>query len=154
MEYYFLDTSALVKKYHCESGTDVILNIINKNNINIYISDIAVIEFHSALLKKVRQHEIDRNACDMALQKFLQDCEAGDYLIEEFNDHIKEKSVDALNAYSVDYGLRTLDSIQLATALVLHDRDMLTYFVTSDLILERVAKAIGLKPINPETWSI
>ena len=56
MEYYFLDTSALVKIYHRESGTDVILNIINKNNINIYISDIAVIEFHSALLKKVRQH--------------------------------------------------------------------------------------------------
>ena len=71
IEYYILDTSALVKIYHRESGTDVILNIINKNDINIYISDIAVIEFHSALLKKVRQHEIDRNACDIALQKFL-----------------------------------------------------------------------------------
>lgn len=152
MEYYFLDTSALVKIYHRESGTDVILNIIDGNNINIYISDIAVIEFHSALLKKVRQHEIDGNACDIALQKFLQDCEAGDYIIEGFGEHTKEESVGVLNAYSIDYGLRTLDSIQLATALLLHDRDMLTYFVTSDLILERIAKAIGLKTINPETW--
>ncbi|MEA1905978.1 MAG: type II toxin-antitoxin system VapC family toxin [Euryarchaeota archaeon] len=149
MEYYFLDTSALVKIYHRESGTDAILNIIDKTNINIYISDIAVIEFHSALLKKVRQHEITRNACDIALQKFLQDCEAGDYTIEGFGEHTKEESVSVLNAYSIDYGLRTLDSIQLATALHLHDRDMLTYFVTSDLILERVAKAIGLKTIQP-----
>lgn len=79
----------------------------------------------------------------------MQDCEAGDYLIKGFGEHTTEESVDVLNAYSIDYGLRTLDSIQLATALVLHDRDVLTYFVTSDLILERVAKAIGLKTINP-----
>ena len=82
----------------------------------------------------------------------MQDCEAIDYLIEGFGEHTKEESVDVLNAYSIDYGLRTLDSIQLATALLLQDRDMLTYFVTSNLILERVAKAIGLKTINPETW--
>lgn len=72
--------------------------------------------------------------------------------MEGFGEHTKEESVGVLNAYSIDYGLRTLDSIQLAIALLLHDRDMLTYFVTSDLILERVAKAIGLKTINPETW--
>ncbi len=52
----FFDTSALVKLYHKEDGSDYLADFLNQNkdDLVITISDISKIEFHSAFLKRVR----------------------------------------------------------------------------------------------------
>jgi len=46
----FLDTSSLIKLYHNEVGTDVLDKILEYNEIDeIYLSDIAKVEFSSAI---------------------------------------------------------------------------------------------------------
>lgn len=55
---YFFDTSALVKRYHEEVGTDAIDAAFEKSDVVKVISDISVIECYSAFAKKVRTGEI------------------------------------------------------------------------------------------------
>ncbi len=60
---YFFDTSALVKLYHKEEGTDTLDNLLSSQNPVIVVSDIAIIEMVSALLKKARMQLLDKTAC-------------------------------------------------------------------------------------------
>lgn len=55
----FLDTSALVKLYHEEAGTDNLTEFLEKHSgdLILTISDLTIIEFHSAILKSVRRME-------------------------------------------------------------------------------------------------
>jgi len=52
MQYYFLDTSALVKRYHQETGTKIIDKIFDSEEKVIIISNISISEFVSALNRK------------------------------------------------------------------------------------------------------
>lgn len=67
MKRYFLDTSALVKHYHQEVGTDTVDEIFNSKERLLLISDISIIEFHSALGLKVRTAEITKDAFKHAI---------------------------------------------------------------------------------------
>jgi len=56
----FFDTSALVKYFHEEEGTAQITELISGSmNNEIWVLDLARIEFSSALYRKYRAKEID-----------------------------------------------------------------------------------------------
>ena len=59
----FFDTSAIIKLYHDEDGTDDVLSIINSYDPLILVSDLTQIEFVSAFAKKVRTKEITEAIC-------------------------------------------------------------------------------------------
>jgi uncharacterized protein len=55
----FLDTSSLIKLYHQEIGTAYLDTIFENFNINeIFLSELAKIEFDSAVYKKVRTKDL------------------------------------------------------------------------------------------------
>lgn len=55
----YLDTSSLLKLYHFEEGSDILDNLFANNPItDIFLSEIAKIEFASAIWKKVRTKEL------------------------------------------------------------------------------------------------
>jgi len=56
---YFFDSSALVKLYHAERGSDRISAIFDEPDRRIMISRLAGVEFHSALALKVRTGHLD-----------------------------------------------------------------------------------------------
>lgn len=58
---YSLDTSALVKHYHQEEGTDVVERLFKASD-RLIISDLSIIEFYSAIGLKVRTREITAKA--------------------------------------------------------------------------------------------
>ncbi|MDA3915744.1 MAG: type II toxin-antitoxin system VapC family toxin [Deltaproteobacteria bacterium] len=70
MSKYFLDTSAIVKRYHSEEGSDFIDRLFAKAGAEFIISDISIIEFYSALSLKVRVGEIDEENF-MSLRKLF-----------------------------------------------------------------------------------
>ena len=55
---YFFDTSAVVKVYHEEKGSNIILPIYNAND-SILISELSKVEFLSTIHKKLRSNEIN-----------------------------------------------------------------------------------------------
>lgn len=71
---YFFDTSALVKLYHKEKGTDTVLGIY-KSRDKIAISELARVEFYSTIYRKYRDGEIELKTLNILIKKFDSDSE-------------------------------------------------------------------------------
>jgi len=69
----FVDTSALVKLYHREIGTDNFINSLHRqDNLVITMTDISRVECHSALMKRVRIGKLSLKNAREALTFFEQ----------------------------------------------------------------------------------
>ena len=135
----FLDTSVLVKLYHNEMNSEKIIEQL-KSVSQIYLSEIAKIEFCSAIWKKFRTKEIDINQTKKVISLFLNDSDK--FIWINLNSKILQKAVNSLSDFG-DIGLRTLDSIQLASALTLSEFDCL--YCTEDKLLKTIFKRLELK---------
>lgn len=70
---YFLDTSALGKRYHLEVGTADVDAIFQTQGAQIYISRLAFVEFRSAFARKVRNQQITQAGYQHACTLFETD---------------------------------------------------------------------------------
>lgn len=70
MKYYFLDTSALVKRYHIEKGTEYIDAVFKKRD-RILISSLAILELTSSLNRKKLEGRLSENELSAMLAKFF-----------------------------------------------------------------------------------
>jgi len=143
MSRFFFDTSALIKLYHQEKGTDVVDELLVQDQpLIIVISDLTLIEIVSAFAKKVRTQAITKTAFTMAVTAFEKDVEAFELIAIEQN--VKSRAIQLLKTRSLERGLRTLDALQLASALAANDKSPLDLFVAADKTLLAVAKQESL----------
>lgn len=112
MAAYFLDSSALVKLYHPETGTPAVDQIANTAGNLIRISRLTVAELTSAFAIKVRTQSISREDANAFLHRFRRDITAGK--LEAFSIGEPEFTAAELlvERYSFDLRLRALDSLQ------------------------------------------
>jgi predicted nucleic acid-binding protein len=136
----FLDTSSLLKLYHQEADTDVLSNSLADVE-EIYLSELARLEFRSAAWKKVRTKEIDSEIAQAIVAYFEEDYSKFSWI--KLDSTIINQAVSLLNQYGI-VGLRTLDAIQLSSALSLKEnKDML--FFTHDKLLQSIFEQEGLR---------
>lgn len=127
----FLDTCALFKLYHDEEDTIRFENIFKKNTISsVFISELTTLEFSSTLFKKVRTKEITELQAKQTISVFNSDLSK--YHIVLIDSAVIKAAINLVAKYG-NVGLRTLDSIQLATALLIKEKAEL--FVTADKLL-------------------
>ncbi|WP_113925002.1 type II toxin-antitoxin system VapC family toxin [Cognataquiflexum aquatile] len=139
----FFDTSSLFKLYHQEQGTQEILDFFEINKINrIYVSEIAKIEFASVIWRKCKMGEVKEDDAKILLSKFEIDLQK--FTVIPFNQQLSNNSIILIGKYWKS-GLRTLDSIQLAS--VIEIKKEIEYFFTSDLILKEISILEGLKTV-------
>ncbi len=134
----FLDTSALVKLYHEEDSSFEVETAISKVE-EIYLSGIAELEFRSTIWKKVRTNELDTVNANTTIEAFEDD--VNKYSWVEIDSESIQLSKDLLMKYGQN-GLRTLDSIQLSSAVSLKNTNC--QFVTFDLRLRTFFQEEGL----------
>jgi predicted nucleic acid-binding protein len=137
----FLDTSSLIKLYHDETGTSELDKVFRDNSIQVvFLSDIARIEFNSAIWKKVRTKDLsEKEAMDVI------DCFSEDYLkytFIEVDESIILLARNLVSKYGLK-GLRTLDSIQLASIVKLKEELSLTF--SADDLLKTLIGLEGVK---------
>jgi len=136
----FLDTSSLVKLYHQEEESDFVMKALSSDIREIFLSELAILEFRSALWKKIREREIEEKAAIEVIKCFQGD--AGNFQWILLQSDIVDSASDLLMKYG-NCGLRTLDSLQLAAALTLRDEECI--FLTSDKLLHTLFKEEQLK---------
>ena len=146
---FFFDTSALIKLYHQEVGTEQVEGIFGQTENSIIISELAIVELYSSLARKVRTKEISLQAQEKAIENFDKDC-AQRFVIEPLGSAVLQKAKELLQRYGNTKALRSLDALQLAAGLVARAREELV-FVCIDSKLLGVAAAEGLQILNPET---
>ena len=149
MKTYFLDTSALVKRYHQEVGTEVIDKIFGEEDKELFISDLSIIEFHSAIALKVRTREISRDAFSHLIGLFSNELDVGLYRVMRIDEAEKQEAVELLTKYGFGYALRTLDSLQLA-AMESVGKANVDWVVCADARFCEVIRLQGFQVINPE----
>jgi hypothetical protein len=146
---YYLDASALVKRYASEAGSDWIVAITDSTaNHTITFSEITLAEVAAAWTAKQRAPQgCTVEERDRALSRFLQDC-AEHFLLLQVDRSVIGRAVDLTQAHR----LRGYDAVHLSTALIANDdlvkqaHSPLT-FVASDGDLLTAAQAEGL-PVN------
>ncbi len=144
MKRYFFDTSALVKVYHREEGSDFCLKIYSSQS-PIIISELARVELLSALYRKHREKQLNAKALQAVLRIFKLDCNDR-YEVLQLASLIYDDACGLLTQHSSIYGLRTLDSLQLATFLNYCEKDQ-DSFVCADKKLFDVVKSEGVDAI-------
>ena len=137
----FLDTSSLLKLYHHEEGTEALHIALSQNLEAIYLSEIARLEFRSAIWKKTRTGEIDINMANTVISCFQQDNIKYQWIYLKID--VIQQASKLLMQYGQE-GLRTLDALQLASELTLKKQQNVSFF-TADKLLKYFFKQEGLK---------
>ncbi|HZQ90829.1 MAG TPA: type II toxin-antitoxin system VapC family toxin [Terriglobales bacterium] len=145
MSLYYLETSALVKLYVRESGTEALLELTASADHQFAVLTLSAVEMRSALRRRERAGDIDRNASDLILDRFLRHSQ---------NFFIQQPTGDALlpeAASLIDrYALRALDALQLAgCSLMARSGGAAPVFTSADSELLDAASAEGFAVLNP-----
>lgn len=141
----FFDTSALVKYFHEEEGTDIVTPLIENTDNEVWISALAFVEFTSALHKKYRAGVLGKREIALALDRFTEACSV--FSVEPLGQAVSQEAIVLLNQYGPTHNLRTLDALQLAAFSLIADSD--SVFVSADINLCAVAALAGYSVINP-----
>jgi predicted nucleic acid-binding protein len=137
----FLDTSSLIKLYHTESGTKELDSLFEINSIQeIFLSEISKIEFNSAIWKKVRTKDLTIDEATEITDSFTNDYANYSFVGSDYDLILRAK--DLVTKYGVQ-GLRTLDSIQLAS--IIEIKSDLSFAVTADHLLHTLINLEGIK---------
>jgi uncharacterized protein len=144
---YYLETTALVKLYVREPGTERMLRLVSRtNNHRFAVLTLSRVEFHSAIRRREREGDVDPLLARRLLNRL------GEHMETKFVKQVINDSVLDLAASLVDHHpLRAYDAIQLAGCLTLKagsGGDGPT-FVSADHRLTEVAQAEGLPSLNP-----
>jgi uncharacterized protein len=147
---YFLDSSALGKRYHPEVGTAHVEALFQAQQPARFISRLSVVELQSVFAGKVRTRAIVEADLELLRARFLQDISQRELRIIRMTDGHYREAERLIQQHGVRRSLRTLDALQLSVALALHRRVALDAFVCADQGLCSVAQEEGLRIINPE----
>lgn len=145
---YFLDTSALVKLYHSEAGTERVEAVFNQLESPAVISELATVEIYAALARRVRMGDITARAHDEAIQNFEDDC-VQRFIVDPLGSPVMHKARELLQKYGSTRALRTLDALQLGACLMVQSRGEVV-FVCADTPLGALGRLEGLTVLNPE----
>ncbi len=105
----FCDTSALVKLYIVEEGSDLTRRAANEAD-TLAVSRIAWAEFYAALARRARMVPADEPALDEAREALSS--QWPDFIVVDVSQRIVEIAGDHAELYA----LRAYDAVQLATA--------------------------------------
>jgi uncharacterized protein len=136
---YFFDTSALVKIYHQEMGSDRILPLYQGDE-TIVISELSKVEFVSTIHKKLRTGEITTDTLDAVKNRFLADCSSR-FVVIHIASFIVDAALDFMNTHGRTNHLFSLDALQIATLSIISEKD--TTFICADKRLTALVKTIG-----------
>lgn len=145
MTSYYLDTSALVKAYVREAGSETISRIVNdQDSTQVVLLAITRAEFHSALRKKQRENGIQTETINQIVAIFESHL-ASRFLMQPVSDTVISIAVDLLHRHP----LKAYDAVQLAGCLALASGTWTPTFVCADRALLKAASTEGIPTLHP-----
>jgi len=154
MDIYFFDTSALVKRYVTEAGSDWVMTRCQpKQDTMLIISQATLVEVVATFCRKAREQNIKQSISeterDRIISLFREDTQR-QYIVIPVTPFIYTQAGDLCRFHK----LRAYDAIQLTCALLVHKKlatlaIQAPIFVSSDIELLTIAHEAGLNIENP-----
>lgn len=149
MRLFYLDSSAIFKRYRRESGTEVVDQILDgpRAGDRFYISFLSALEVTAVVLRLSKGGQLATTIGNQVLADFRQD------LGRLFDVWPLDQAVAAAAVRTIErYTLKAPDAIHLTTALAINwaNPSANCILVTSDVDLLRAADDAGLHTLNPQ----
>lgn len=149
MPVYFMDSSAMVKRYVNEIGSAWVASLLSAGAGNlIHLSRLAEVEVISALARRERAGTLSAGAAAVAMGQFLSDLVGRLQVVE-----IAPPTITHAVVLARTHALRGADAIQLAAALEAINRHVTSgsavTLVSADAALNSAAAAEGLAADDP-----
>jgi len=149
MPTFYFDTSAIVKRYRKEVGSEVLDRIFELEEYGFAASFWTILEFIVAFSARMKRKELFREAFNMVVSCFLKDV-LDRFAITSVNDEL----IASATPLAVKHALPSADCIQLASSLylrrALESGGEKLVLVCSDKDLCKAAEKEGIEFINPE----
>ena len=134
----FCDTSALVKLYIAEMGSDVVARRVVESEA-VAVCRIAWAEAHAALSRRAREVPMDVRTIDLAKAALAEDWTK--FVILDVSQQLVEQAGD----YADTFALRAYDAVQLAAASEMaRITQSPVVFASFDARLNKAAKTLGM----------
>jgi predicted nucleic acid-binding protein len=152
MPTYYLDASAIVKRYVSEMGSAWVQALSSNEENTLVMGEIALAEVASAFARAARDGRISNEERLSYLDLFIGDC-AERYRLVAIERTIIDRAVDLTQSHC----LRGYDAVHLATALAVNAELLRKHllpltFVAADEDLLKAAEAEGLVAENPNSY--
>ena len=129
----FFDSSALVKRYIHEEGTDRVIDLCNDSS-EIIVSIICITEVLSACNRLLRENLISKKQYDIIKNEFLNDIDSA--TVVNLTGEVIQVSINCLEKGTN----RSLDALHIGAAITYNsDR-----FITGDMRQKSIAEVMGL----------
>jgi predicted nucleic acid-binding protein len=141
---YFVETSALAKRYIAETGSEWLRALLDPSTgCSIYVVRVTAIEIIAAITRRERSRTLAPTDASTASQAFRSDLAAAYQVIEE-----TPALADRAMLLAEQHGLRGYDAMQLAAGCEVHVRDLAAglpdvTFISADTALNTAAIAEG-----------
>lgn len=141
---YYFDTSALLKRYLLEEGTNEVLSLFRKNEVIPVTSLLTQVEGFHGICRKWNEAKASIKLRQQVLRQFQRDMQTFQIVtVDSALIKISKKLVQ-------NHLLRSLDAIHIASALVFKKRgNEKIHFVSCDNLQNKVAQQQGLLTLNP-----
>lgn len=146
----FLDTSALAKLFVPETGTAELNAMLSQADMEIWVSELARLEFHSMAWRRCREGALDTSQVSSLLAEL--DLQLDTWQVIDLTPAVLSTARELLAAHAAQHALRTLDAIQMASFMVTLEDGPAT-FACADQRLCAVASARGHLTFNPVAGS-
>lgn len=137
----FVDTSALVKLYRAEPDSLVVQAAVSKSDI-VILSRLTSLEYDSAFYGLVRSGQISLTDAIGYIGDYERDNASYEFI--ELTRAVLDLARDLLGKHGATVRLTPPDAIQLASGLVEHQKNPLSGFVTTDVVMRKLAALEGL----------
>ncbi|MDQ1327485.1 MAG: hypothetical protein QG641_766 [Candidatus Poribacteria bacterium] len=144
----FFDTSALIKYFHEEKGTEFVTKLIDDPENYTWISELSMIEFYNFSYRFYRESRISDMELNKSINGFERRCTY--FNTVALNLAVVNGARELLTKYGKRFPLRSLDSVQLVSYNLVYENGKDWAFVTSDDRLIQILQSIGMKVINPQ----
>ena len=148
MPVFYLDTSAIVKRYLNEPGTEAIDRLFDEPQADtkFYTSFLTTLELTSSILRLVKGGQLGRSVADNMLARFRQDLHETIRILP-----LTDAIVNGAVAVVEQHQLRSGDAIHLATAATIFRLvpESETVLVSSDRELLEAAMGSGMEVLDP-----
>jgi hypothetical protein len=145
LTFYFLDTSALVKLYVQEPGTDRLLPLMDRPDNRVAVLSISAVEIRSAVRRRQRAGDIEAGVAAAILDSARSHMETR-FIRQTINETVIDTALEMIDRYT----LRAYDAVQLAGCLVLCATVAEAFtFVCSDHRLLEAARSEQLAVLDP-----
>ena len=135
----YVDTSALIKRYLRETGSEAFEVFCARTEIERVICPLGITEFTSALQRRLRLGNLNARQVALVRQGLIADVASGGWRVIDFESDVFSKANQLLGELGAP--LSTLDALHLACAL----QYGVVHFATADLQLATAARKAKLQ---------